>query len=218
VLGNPVTERDANVFSGRRDIVRQIEESVLGASNAPTLLLYGPRRMGKTSILYQLPRLLGPDFAPAMVDCLNPAVAGSATTLLSHLSRAISAGLQRRRVVVEALDRAALAVEPFAIFDEWLDKAERIMPERMRALLCLDEYEGLQRILDADWGDDFLDYLRHTLQHRSKVMLMFAGAHTFEEQGPAWTNRFISARRVRVGRPHYSSGADARPSAARLPE
>ena len=52
--------------------------------------------MGKTSILKQLPRLLGPDFAPALVDCQNAAVTESVATLLRYLSRALSAGVQRR--------------------------------------------------------------------------------------------------------------------------
>ena len=73
------------------------------------------------------------------------------------------------------------------------------MPEGMRALLCLDEYERLQTAVDAGWGAPFLDALRHTIQHRPRIALMFTGSHTFAELGPAWTDRFISARRVRVG-------------------
>jgi hypothetical protein len=132
-----------------------------------------------------------------MVDCQNPAVTGSVATLLRYLSRAISDGL-RRRVVVEPLTAAALEHEPFAVFDDWLDGVERAMPEIMRILLCLDEYERLQSTLDTGWGASFLDTLRHTLQHRPRVALMFTGAHTFAELGPAWTDRFISARRIRV--------------------
>jgi hypothetical protein len=198
VFGNPVTERDADVFTGRHDVVRHIEQCILGARKAPTMLLHGPRRMGKTSILCQLGRLLGPDFAPAVVDCQNPAVTNSAASLLSYLSRTLSTGLQKRQVTLEPLTRDALMSEPFSVFDEWLDRAERAMPDSMRALLCLDEYEHLQEALNAGWGEKFLDALRHTLQHRPKVVLMFTGSHTFEEQGPVWTDRFLSARRVRV--------------------
>jgi hypothetical protein len=198
VLGNPVSERQANVFAGRQDIVEQVEECVLGARQAPTILLHGPRRMGKTSILKQLPRLLGPDFAPALVDCQNPAVIGSKATLLRYLSREVSAGLRLRRVIIDPLTSEALAREPYTVFHEWLDDVEVAMPPKQRVLLCLDEYENLQRILDAGWGEEFLDALRHTLQHRAKIVLMFTGAHTFAEQGPAWTNRFLSAQRVRV--------------------
>ena len=198
IFGNPVAVTERNIFTGRRDAVRQIEASILGAMQTPTLLLHGPRRMGKTSILNQLPRLLGPDFAPTVVDCQNPAITESAATLLRYLSRVLSQGLQRRRVTVAPLTAAALAREPFAVFDDWLDNVEQAMPERMRALLCLDEYERLQATLEAGWGGAFLDALRHTLQHRPRVVLMFTGAHTFQELGPAWTDRFISARRVRV--------------------
>jgi uncharacterized protein len=88
--------------------------------------------------------------------------------------------------------------EPFFAFDDWLARAERALPDRLRIVLCLDEYERLQEPLDAGWGGAFLDQLRHTLQHRKRFVLMFTGAHTFEEQGPAWTDRFLSARRLRV--------------------
>lgn len=196
--GNPVMETEQNVFTGRRDVVQKIEANLLGAAQAPTLLLQGPRRMGKTSILNQLPRLLGPDFAPAVVDCQDPAVRGSEATLLKYLSRALSEGLRRRRVQVEALAAQQLAREPYAAFDEWLEKVESAMPVGMRALLCLDEYERLQSALEAGWGTSFLDALRHTFQHRPRVVLMFTGAHTFQELGPAWTDRFVSARRMRV--------------------
>ncbi len=198
VYGIPVIETEYNVFTGRGDVVKQIEASLLGTAQAPTLLLQGPRRMGKTSILNQLPRLLGPDFAPAVIDCQYPAVTGSEATLLRYLSRALSEGLRRRRVQVEALAAAQLAREPYAVFDEWLEKVERSMPDGMRALLCMDEYERLQSALDAGWGAPFLDMLRHTFQHRPRVVLMFTGAHTFQELGSAWTDRFVSARRVRV--------------------
>jgi hypothetical protein len=198
VFGAPVRETEHNVFSGRRDIVQQIEASILGTVQAPTLLLYGPRRMGKTSVLNQLSRLLGPDFAPAIVDCQNPAVTGSPSTLLRHLSRALSASLQRRRVTVDPLTPADLEREPFDAFDGWLDRVEQDTPASMRALLCLDEYERLQTAVDAGWGTQFLDAVRHTLQHRPRIVLLFSGAHTFAELGPAWTDRFISARRVRV--------------------
>ena len=43
-----------------------------------------------------------------------------------------------------------------------------------------------------------LDKLRHLAQHRPRLVLLFTGARTFAEMGPAWTDRFISARRVRV--------------------
>jgi hypothetical protein len=199
VFGDPVHETEQNVFAGRHDVVEQIEESVVGARHAPTLVLYGPRRMGKTSILNQLPRLLGPDFAPALVDCQNPACREGKAALLRYLSRVLAESLARRRVVMPSLELSALERQPFAAFDDWLNAVERSTPERMRMLLCLDEYESLQDTLAAGWGAELLDDLRHWLQHRPRLLVMFTGAHTFEQLGPLWTGHFVSSRRIRVG-------------------
>ena len=72
------------------------------------------------------------------------------------------------------------------------------MPKGMRLLVCLDEYERLESAIRAGWGARVLDALRHWLQHHSRIVLMFTGARTFQELGPVWTDRFISARRVKV--------------------
>jgi hypothetical protein len=44
VFGNPVSELNKNVFTGRQFIAKQIEASSLGAAQPPTLLLHGQRR------------------------------------------------------------------------------------------------------------------------------------------------------------------------------
>jgi hypothetical protein len=198
IFGNPVAETDLNIFTGRQDIIKPIEASVLDTVQSPTLLLYGPRRMGKTSILNQLPRLLGPSFAPATIDCQFPAVTSDLTSLLYYISYSISTGLRKRRILVEPLARSELESKTFAAFDEWLKEIELLMPKKMRVLLCIDEYERLQVTLDTGWGEAFLDALRHIIQHRPRLMLMFTGAHTFQDMGPQWTDHFISVRPVRV--------------------
>jgi hypothetical protein len=197
-FGNALGETKDNVFVGRQDIVRKIEDSILGTNQTPTLLLQGARRMGKSSILNQLPRMLGPDFAPVVIDCQEAAIRESTAATLRYLSRAIATGLQRQRVKVNPLSRQALEREPFSVFKDWLEDVERVWPKGLRVLLCFDEYERLQETLDAGWGHGFLDTLRNWIQHHPHLVLMFTGAHAFEELGPAWTDRFISARRMRV--------------------
>lgn len=199
VFGNPVAETELNVFTGRKDIVRKIEDGILGSIYAPTLLLHGARRMGKTSILNQLPRLLGPGFAPAVVDCQDPAVRGSASTLLKYISEVIKQGLARRHLAVDSLQSLVLDPEPYLAFDGWLDVVENIMPSDLRVLLCLDEYESLENAVQKGWGEEFLDALRHLFQHRPRLVIMFTGAHTFAELGPVWTDHFINVRRIHVG-------------------
>jgi hypothetical protein len=197
VFGNAILETENNIFVGRRDILRKIEASILNTQQAPTLLLHGARRMGKTSIMNQLSRLLGVGFAPVIIDCQKPAMVESLTTLLQYVAREICESLRRRRVRVSSLGTRD-SVEPFAVFDSWLRDTELALPEGMRILLCLDEYERLQQTLDVGWGEKVLDELRHILQHHPRFILIFGGANSFHELGQSWTDRFISARSIRV--------------------
>lgn len=210
IFGNPVRAADAALFTGRRDIVLEIERSLVRAAQAPTLLLYGQRRMGKTSILNQLPNLLGPGFLPVLVDCQAPATVESQATLLRHLSRYLGGALNSRlgisrsdegaRRVRGAVDLSIddLKSGAYSVFEDWLDTYESRLPTNVRVLICLDEFERLSEIVSTPWGIRFLDALRHWLQHRPQFALMFVGSHTFEQLGPTWTDRFISARRLKV--------------------
>jgi hypothetical protein len=204
VFGNPVTELNSNVFTGRKDIVKQIEANILGSNQPPTLLLYGERRMGKTSILNQLPQMLGNAFVPVIVDCQNPAIADSLATLLRYFSRAMTNAAASRGISGDGrLDLAPLTAQelqeaPFSRFEAWLDEFDSRLPNDCHTLLCLDEFERLRLTIEAGWGGRLLDAIRHWLQHRRRLVIMFTGTHTFQELGPEWTDRFISIRRIRV--------------------
>ena len=210
IFGNPVQELGVGLFTGRRDIVLEIERTILCATQTPTLLLYGQRRMGKTSILIQLPSLLGPNFLPVIFDCQAPTVAESQAALLRHLSRCMSSALNsclgiayddegtRRSRGAVPLPLDDLRDDAFSVFEDWLDRFQSRLPHDMRVLICLDEFERLKETVTAGWGTRFLDALRHWLQHRPNFALMFVGSHTFEQLGPVWTDRFISARRLKV--------------------
>ena len=56
IAGAPVTE--ANMFFGREDVFRWIERSLTGKYVNHILVVHGQRRVGKTSVLKQLPSQL----------------------------------------------------------------------------------------------------------------------------------------------------------------
>jgi hypothetical protein len=183
---------------GRKNIVRELEAVLLGDPRPPAILLHGPRRMGKSSILNQLPRLLGPGFAACSVDCQLSAVRESAPRFFHALSEAISEGLARRDLLREPLSLDSLRAEPFGAFDDWMRILERELTGSLRVFLCFDEYEALHETLAAGWGVRLLDQLRHLQQHRPKFVLVFTGMRTFQALGREWTSRFVSSRSTRV--------------------
>ena len=196
VFGKPIGESNSDIFTGRGDIVNQIETSILGSTTPPMLLLHGSRRMGKTSILNQLPRLLGTNFVPITIDCQDPSLRSSASAFFLTVITAAEAALFRRGLGTKqdwSVDR-----EPFGSFKKWISGLESRLPEDTKLLVCFDEYERLSRAVDDGWGLNVLDSLRHAYQFSRKVILMFCGANTFSEMGAVWTDRFISAKRIRV--------------------
>ncbi len=69
IVGNPLKPRDQDIFKGRRDIIIAIEENIINPAQRPALLLYGRRRIGKSSTLLHLPKLLSSQFVPVYIDC-----------------------------------------------------------------------------------------------------------------------------------------------------
>jgi hypothetical protein len=156
--------------------------------------------MGKTSILYQLPRLLGPSYSTAIIDFQSVDNIESIDTLLQNISRAVCKSMQRQGLKIEALEKNTEG-KPFATFRQWLRTTEDAMVEHnkdARILLCFDEYDKLEGTVKLDWKNQFLDTLRSILQSQQRVIVMFTGVKTFEDLGSDWVARFNNAKYVRV--------------------
>lgn len=200
--GNPLSLSRAALFRGRETL----RDTLMGAlleQNRPTLVLHGPRRMGKTSFLLQLPRLVSGSTLPVFMDVQRPGVTESTTDFLLTVAKAIvTEGRSQRRLNLPLLDRADFRQRPFSAFGDWLDG--QLLPALESAggfniLLCLDEFEKLGQAITANRVETrVLDEIRHTIQHRQTVSLLFAGVQTLEELGPNWSSYFINVRPLTI--------------------
>jgi hypothetical protein len=225
IVGVPLLAR-APLFVGRADLAAEIERSVLDP-NDPPLLLYGQRRMGKTSLLNNLGWLLPPTVVPLFVDLQGAALAADDAGLLYSLARGIGqSALSRRDLTLRALTREELMSDPFTRFAEWLNGVERALGDRT-ALLALDEFEALARARrhrgrPADRtsrggrsprreggvrGFDLeavLKMLRHVIQHHPRIRVLLAASHSLQEL-ELWADNLINVKVVRIG--HLSADA-----------
>ncbi len=67
--------KDSKMFFGRLDILRRIDEELSdGSGPSQPVALWGQRRIGKTSILYQIERRSTGNYVPCLVDIqkVNP--------------------------------------------------------------------------------------------------------------------------------------------------
>ncbi len=199
IIGVPLTARQ-EIFVGRAGIVARIEQLLLDRRRPP-LLLYGQRRMGKTSLLNNLGRLLPSTIVSLFIDLQGPASrATDHAGFLYSVARGIvaSAG-QQRDMPLPPLSREELAADPFVRFEGWLDQVESALGSHT-ALLALDEFEALDRAITRGRfvEDEILGLLRHIIQHRPCFKVLISGSHTLDEL-ERWASYLINVQVVHVG-------------------
>ena len=199
IIGVPLTEKQA-IFIGRQDVSSRIEQLLLDRRQPP-LLLYGQRRVGKTSLLNNLGRLLPSSIVPLFVDLQGPASrAQDEAGFLYNVARSMIQSARRQRsVTLPPLSREQLADDPFTRFDEWLDEVETALGGHL-ALLMLDEFEALERVLALQRFDEeiVLGMLRHLIQHRPRFKVLLSGSHTLAEFS-RWSSYLINVQVVHIG-------------------
>ena len=233
IFGNPVRPDDkSRLFVGRLDIINEIESNLSNISqklsNAfpitfpmtfesnrsnlsqkPTLFLYGRRRVGKSSVLVNLPRFLGKQYVSAYIDCQDARTRESPASFCYSLSKSISNSLKDRGFSLAYPPFEAFQKNPFTILGDWFDGIEKtLLTENKLILLTLDEYEKLEEsILKGDLSIDILDQLRNIIQHRKYFVVLITGGKELDELELNWSDYLISAKTIKLG---YLSKDDAR--------
>lgn len=201
IIGVPLTEQQ-EIFVGRTDISAKIEQLLLDRRRPP-LLLYGQRRMGKTSLLNNLGRMLPSTVVPLFVDLQGASRSNDLAGFFYNVSRdMIKSAELRRNLTLPLVTREALTLDPFTRFDEWLDEVEGIMDGQAlnTALLALDEFETLDQAIAKGRFDeeDVLGILRHLIQHRPRFKVLLAGSHTLNEL-QRWSSYLINVQVIHLG-------------------
>ena len=191
IAGVPITPADESLFVGRRDLVRLLDQD-LAAERPVPLVLLGQRRMGKSTLLNFLPRLLG---TGTRVVSLN----------FQGLSGNPLRGEPHCWVAAEVAKSLADASPPpekasWGATLDWLSALEETLASSdLRMLIALDEVEGLERGIREEWSDPaFLDFLRAAGDRLRRIRFLLVTAHPFSRLGPHWSDRLISAQTRRI--------------------
>jgi hypothetical protein len=185
IVGDPVK---GNLFVGREDVLRQLEEFWVMGHQLQSVVLYGHRRMGKTSILLNAANCSGSGVKVAYVNLLSlgdsPQGAGE---VLMAISDAISDA-----VGCTPPDDADLLNLPYRTFERYLKQVEAQLNGGL--IVALDEFEKIEELIEAGKiPKDFMGYLRGLVQMSSKVAFAFAGLHTLEEMTADYFQPFFAS-------------------------
>jgi len=196
VAGNPVTGR---LFVGRDDILRRLEELWRGAGQKPSVVIYGHRRMGKSSILHNLGARFGKETVIIDFNMQRVGQVENAGELLLNLALAIYDALRGAIALPEPAEDAFLAHNPFTAFDRFLKQLDAQRGSR-QFIIAIDEFENIERHIEqGKLTPQLLDYWRGLFQTYSWFVMAFAGLHTLEEMtSDYWQPLFGSVTKIPV--------------------
>ncbi|MBV9713500.1 MAG: AAA family ATPase [Ktedonobacteraceae bacterium] len=211
-IDNPYTpglalELHKPLFVGREDVAQQLSEA-LSRSRRPTFFLTGERRMGKSSILKQLPGLLGSQYLSVFYDLQSTGVASSVAALLAAIAEGIYEQLSAKGMLVKRLEYEQLREDQreneavaYHRFDRWIRDVEQILERENRILLlAFDEFEKLEEADQRGHIDlkALLDWFRSVIQNRPRLALLFSGVKTMSEMGQNWAGYFVNVETLKV--------------------
>jgi outer membrane protein assembly factor BamB len=173
--GTPI--RDRVMFFGRKDDIEDLYEKLSSTSANKVVVLYGQRRMGKTSLLYQLAKKLadGP-YAPVLIDFQSLALKTNVGQFLFGIATHIHDELRHyKHIEVIAPDSVAFNSNPTTAFDNFLQATLQAIPD-CKLVFLLDEFEKLYDLIQKGLlEENILNYLRSLMQHRERLNFLLAG-------------------------------------------
>ncbi|NJL06704.1 MAG: ATP-binding protein, partial [Chloroflexaceae bacterium] len=200
ILNNPA---ESDGFVGREDILRRLEE--LWGSDAnrqvPSVVLYGHRRMGKTSILHNLGTRFGSQTVVVDFNMQRVGTVRDNADLLYQLALALYDACTERGIagLDEPQEADFPSDSPTRGFNRFLTRLDRVRGS-YRFIITVDEFEKLEAQIDAGrLTPDLLDHWRGVYMTYPWLVMAFAGLYTLEERRhDYWNPLFGSVMAVRV--------------------
>jgi hypothetical protein len=200
IVGLPINHQQ-DIFVGRVDIAKRIEQLLMQHSQSPPVFLYGQRRMGKTSLLNNFGRLLTSSIIPMFADLQGPASsARSNVGFLYGISKSMASSANNSRgLSLKYPSYNEFERDPFIVFNDWLDHLEETFPGST-ILLALDEFEVLEKVFNQNQlcESSILGTFRNIVQHRPRFRLLLSGANMLHKTR-GWSSYLINYKTLKVG-------------------
>ncbi|MEO5374501.1 MAG: ATP-binding protein [Alphaproteobacteria bacterium] len=191
--GDPV-DRTQEAFITRDAITATVEREILTAG-CPALIVYGRRRMGKSTLVRNLDASLPvASVHIASLSLLDARVFATQESLVTAIVAAIHQAVPAAPVAPVSGEELPHLIDALAACDHWLKGEGR------RLLLALDEYENIDRkIGEGVFDEDLLATLRESIQSHRQITWMLIGSHAIAELTHApWASYMVSARTIEV--------------------
>lgn len=188
--GDPV-DRDREAFVIRAALLNELERQILLSTGCSSLLIYGRRRMGKSTFLKNLDGMLAQRVSIANISMQQARAFLSLEDFIGLLSSRIISTCELELNPVDNLRSLEIFLSEL---QDRLSKTDR------RLLLGIDEYENLDRkIGEGVLPEDLLAVIRESIQNHRRITWAFAGSLAIEElKNAPWPSFLVSTRMLEV--------------------
>lgn len=186
IIGDPVQGQS---FVGRKDILERLEQVWVSNKQLQSIVLFGHRRMGKTSILRNISTRLDEKVKLAYVNLLT---VGNSIQGVGEVLMAIADSLSDTLQIPPPDDESLINL-PYRTFERYLKQIETQLGDT-GLIIALDEFEQIEELIKSDRiPKDFMGVLRGMVQMSPKIAFALAGLHTLEEMTEDYFNPFFAS-------------------------
>ncbi|MEH1788589.1 MAG: AAA-like domain-containing protein [Nostoc sp.] len=162
ITGTPINNKEK--FFGRDDLFRFIEDHLLQGTSV--ILLHGQRRIGKSSLLAQIPNFLSHlrqfVFIPLSLEGQSH---GSLADILHHLATGIVRRLNLSEDQVKIPTKDALESDPRVFSVGFFIQLYQVLGDR-KPVLLLDEFDTIGDRTDQTTTEDFFRHLQSMITNQ----------------------------------------------------
>jgi len=192
IAGAPVVE--SSMFFGREDVFKWIERSLAGKFVNHILVLHGQRRVGKTSVLKQIPNFLPRNYIQVFYD-LQGRTSTSLDRFLWWLASEITRTLKKEHDInIPRPDRKAFEDTEYLI-SEFLPSLRPLLEDQV-LILTFDEFDTLDRPeIQESLARPLIAYLRRLMEVEGLTFIFSIGSSgdKLENMQASYTDFFKSA-------------------------
>ena len=169
------------MFFGRQDVFDWIGDNISGAYQQNVLVLHGERRMGKTSILYQLHHRPPTPQHICVFFSLELASTASLGDLFYDMAVEIYDEVTSFGLELTVPEEADFTHNAQRAFRRFCDSVERALGSH-KLLIMVDEIDVLiAKVSEGVLSADIFNFIRGLLQHSDKIAFIFTGAYKLRE-------------------------------------
>lgn len=204
IAGLPIDPiSNPQMFFGRSDIVDMVSKEIKEPKQKPPLLLYGRRRMGKTSALLNLGRLVRDFFIVDIFIDSQDIKYRTDIDLTFNLIEQIMTKLKGELSIAKLFaneekyqDKLNYQNNPIGMLSDFFSDCSNLLEKNnLYCLLMFDEYELLGNAISKD----FFHQIRSTMQHKRRFVFLFTGTHLPNELSTTnWKEVFMNVKTLHI--------------------